>query len=679
MSSGRKGRSKPGRIKKGSNALGRALVRDKKKKHTSHRAKARLRNNLMLGTRRTGSAKDNKDLKSVFETNDLDAFISNAQMSGRTFTAERESATIVGENGFVEPDAKELANASGPMDARGLQIPRRPKWSKDMTPEELSERERESFLEWRRKIAMMTEKEEEKENAFAVTPFEKNLEVWRQLWRVLERSDIVFQIVDSRNIDLYRSRDLEQYAKSISPHKRYVLLLNKADFMSERLRTQWARFLNREGIEFVFFSAKTSQQVIDAEKSGKSAMEKAHDDERSDNGGGQNEDVASSKTEILTPQPSSYINTSRVLTREELLCLMQWMHSTSSSTHHRELSVFGMVGFPNVGKSSLINVLMEVSANEHTSKRVAVGATPGKTKHFQTLILNDTITLCDCPGLVFPVFMRGKADMIVNGILPIDQMREYMAPVALVCRRIPRQAFSLAYGLHDLRPRPDAPEYTTAKCLLTKYSLQKGYLRANGSGPDMARSSRYILKDYASGRLLFCFPPQRHASDDDDDDDDVTKTTSSDRSKPVVLRTAEGGETYLSTTEAVIAEEDSAFDVDLLDTLRFDDVRDDAVNGVGDDKRSVPKQEYMVRSSNAMLRRRAGKKGAGKGKGRRGRHGRDLKPYEDMGHLIDMSFVREDHEGERSRSHKRKNRRKRGERKTKHESQKHGVTMRKPF
>jgi large subunit GTPase 1 len=36
-----------------------------------------------------------------------------------------------------------------------------------------------------------------------VTPFEKNLEVWRQLWRVVERSDVVSQVIDARNPDLY--------------------------------------------------------------------------------------------------------------------------------------------------------------------------------------------------------------------------------------------------------------------------------------------------------------------------------------------------------------------------------------------------------------------------------------------------------------------------------------------
>ncbi len=54
-----------------------------------------------------------------------------------------------------------------------------------------------------------------------------------------------------------------------------------------------------------------------------------------------------------------------------------------------------MVGYPNVGKSSVINSVFGV-------KKVAVASMPGKTKHFQTLPLTNQVTLCDCPGLVFP-------------------------------------------------------------------------------------------------------------------------------------------------------------------------------------------------------------------------------------------------------------------------------------
>lgn len=40
----------------------------------------------------------------------------------------------------------------------------------------------------------------------------------------------------------------------------------------------------------------------------------------------------------------------------------------------------------------------------------------------QTLYLSEDIMLCDCPGLVFPAFVTTKQEMIISGILPIDQV-----------------------------------------------------------------------------------------------------------------------------------------------------------------------------------------------------------------------------------------------------------------
>ena len=101
-------------------------------------------------------------------------------------------------------------------------------------------------------------------------------------------------------------------------------------------------------------------------------------------------------------------------------------HGVESGEWAERRATVGMLGFPNVGKSSLINVLLGVTATSHGAVRVAVGATPGKTKHLQTCILSDTLMLCDCPGLVFPVVMNTKADLLFNGVLPASNMREYI-------------------------------------------------------------------------------------------------------------------------------------------------------------------------------------------------------------------------------------------------------------
>ena len=43
--------------------------------------------------------------------------------------------------------------------------------------------------------------------------------------------------------------------------------------------------------------------------------------------------------------------------------------------------------------------------------------------------------------------------MVVDGVLPIDQMREYSAPVDLVCQRVPREILEGTYGIRiDVKP-----------------------------------------------------------------------------------------------------------------------------------------------------------------------------------------------------------------------------------
>ncbi len=100
-----------------------------------------------------------------------------------------------------------------------------------------------------------------------------------------------------------------------------------------------------------------------------------------------------------------------------------------------------------VGKSSTINALIRF-------KKVSVSQTPGKTKHFQTIPLDD-IVLCDCPGLVFPSFANTKAEMVCNGILPIDQLRDGISPTTHVCYTIPRETLETLYGIHIIKPAAD--------------------------------------------------------------------------------------------------------------------------------------------------------------------------------------------------------------------------------
>lgn len=48
---------------------------------------------------------------------------------------------------------------------------------------------------------------------------------------------------------------------------------------------------------------------------------------------------------------------------------------------------------------------------------------------------------------MFPQFATTKADLVCDGVLPIDQLKEYTGPVSLVVKRIPKEVLEQTYGL----------------------------------------------------------------------------------------------------------------------------------------------------------------------------------------------------------------------------------------
>ena len=104
-------------------------------------------------------------------------------------------------------------------------------------------------------------------------PFERNIEFWRQLWKIIELSDVIIQVVDARDPLYYSSSDLANYVKEIDPKKESVLLLNKADLLTTEQRQSWSKYFMDSDMKALFFSAtleeyeeELEQQVDDIEK-----------------------------------------------------------------------------------------------------------------------------------------------------------------------------------------------------------------------------------------------------------------------------------------------------------------------------------------------------------------------------------------------------------------------------
>jgi large subunit GTPase 1 len=469
-------------------------------------------------------------MNSTTEQSALDEFLSTAELAGTDFTAEKMNNVKIihtdQKNPYLLSATEERAAVKKHnANKKRLTVPRRPPWNEKTTPQELDERERQSLLEWRRGLADLQES-----NDLLMTPFERNLEIWRQLWRVIERSDLVVQIVDARNPLLFRCEDLEKYVKEVDSRKNNLLLVNKADMMTLEQRQAWADYFQKAGINFKFFSAELAKEMnearglLDSDANDNKFHVLAEDEDEEeeeidpedvnvqegakldieDRKEDDDQSVSEEELSEAETESESFDEPTRILTTDELEDLFL-QHSPKIETgpdHPSRKTQIGLVGYPNVGKSSTINALMG-------AKKVSVSATPGKTKHFQTLHLSDRIILCDCPGLVFPNFTTTKAELVCNGILPIDQLREFTGPAALVAQRIPQPFLEAIYGM-KIHPRPLEEGGTgvlTAGEILSAYALARGFATTGQGIPDESRAARYVLKDYVKGKLLFCMPP----------------------------------------------------------------------------------------------------------------------------------------------------------------------------
>ncbi|XP_023675700.2 large subunit GTPase 1 homolog [Paramormyrops kingsleyae] len=475
------------------------------------------------------------NLQSVTEQSSLDDFLATAELAGTEFIAEKLNIKFVSAEAradILTSEEKERLKILHEEKKHFLRIPRRPHWDENTTPEALQQAERDSFLEWRRDLVQL-----EEDQKLILTPYEKNLDFWRQLWRVIERSDVVVQIIDARNPLLFRCPDLENYVKEVSENKINMLLLNKADLLTSEQRKAWAKYFQDEGVRAVFWSAVKENARLEKEEKGEKPEDEQNDrkeeeplnnkveKDEGEEKGSEEENVVDEREEFECsgdeedwqtctegsesgdekewedPEPTQahFHNTSYLLHRDELLDVFKASH-TGPQLKEEQITV-GLVGYPNVGKSSTINTIFR-------NKVVSVSATPGHTKHFQTLFVDPGLCLCDCPGLVMPSFVSTKAEMICSGILPIDQMRDHVPAISLVCQTIPRHVLEATYGINIIRPREDEdPERPpTAEELLSAYGYMRGFMTAHGQ-PDQSRSARYILKDYVSGKLLYCHPP----------------------------------------------------------------------------------------------------------------------------------------------------------------------------
>ena len=210
----------------------------------------------------------------------------------------------------------------------------------------------------------------------------------------------------------------------------------QADFLTAQQREQWTSYWTDKGVETIFFSAlrelhkqqrvPTSARAPEPEDE---EDEEEGDDLDSDGEKFQDEPqhMEESSGSVRLPPHGPLDGMSGVADCARLLDELQSRMPPATASRR---GVVGFVGYPNVGKSSVINALFG-------AKKVSMSRTPGKTKHLQTLELSDSnITLCDCPGLVFPSVVATRSHLVINGTVPLDELRDFIDPIRVIVGKI---------------------------------------------------------------------------------------------------------------------------------------------------------------------------------------------------------------------------------------------------
>ncbi|KAF6090503.1 G protein nucleolar 3 like [Phyllostomus discolor] len=283
---------------------------------------------------------------------------------------------------------------------------------------------------------------------------------YKEFCKVVEYSDVILEVLDARDPLGCRCFQMEEAVLQAEGNKKLVLVLNKIDLVPKEIVEKWLDYLRNE-LPTVAFKASTQHQVKNL-----------------------------NRCSVPVEQASESLLKSKACFGAENLMrvLGNYCRLGEVRTHIR----VGVVGLPNVGKSSLINSLKR-------SRACSVGAVPGVTKFMQEVHLDKFIRLLDAPGIV--PGPNSEVGTILRNCIHVQKLADPVTPVETILQRCNLEEISNYYGVSG---------FQTTEHFLTAVAQRLGKKKKGGIY-NQEEAAKAVLADWVSGKISFyTLPPATH-------------------------------------------------------------------------------------------------------------------------------------------------------------------------
>ncbi|PFH48405.1 hypothetical protein AMATHDRAFT_65580 [Amanita thiersii Skay4041] len=266
--------------------------------------------------------------------------------------------------------------------------------------------------------------------------------IYGELYKVIDSSDVILHILDARDPLGTMCESVLEYIKKEKAHKQVVLIINKCDLVPNWVTARYIQHLTPRYPTLAFHAS-----------------------------------------------PNHSFGKGSLI---QLLRQFSRLHSD-----RKQISV-GFVGYPNVGKSSVINTLK-------SGKVCRVAPVPGETKVWQYITLTRRIYLIDCPGIVPTSAHDTQTATVLKGVVRVEALSTPSEHIPTLMERVKPLYLSRTYGI-TLPQADDPTQGWEPEVFLDKLARMKGRLLKHGE-PDLDSVAKIVLSDWVRGRIPFFVPP----------------------------------------------------------------------------------------------------------------------------------------------------------------------------